>query len=283
MVGGSGVRNYLTDALDSVVHTVTPAGGIENSYAYKPYGGLLSKTGAAAGPSFTWRGAFGYRGTSRAFAEFYVRANTLASMGRWASRDALWPVAPPYCYASSSPVAVSDPFGLGPCSPISCSARTNDCIWNYCDACYRSGPPSPTCQASCDDMANKYYNRCKHTRPPSAGWHPSGKHGIVPPPLPKQGPPNPSPGGPPHPNRPQACPPRDRNYYLNLIDRCTTAGETATRFKNHFNVNACLTQCQQLLPSGCPDDPRCCTRACWLELAEKSNPFQYGPVIGPWK
>ena len=112
VIGGSGVRNYLTDALGSVVHTVTPAGAIENSYAYKPFGGPLAKGGATSDPVFTWNGCNGYRATARGFAEEYVESRHYATQAaRWISVDALWPGQPAYAYAESSPVAKTDPSG----------------------------------------------------------------------------------------------------------------------------------------------------------------------------
>ena len=112
VIGGSGVRNYLTDALDSVVHTVTPAGGIENSYAYKPYGGQLSKVGSAPDPAFTWNGGLGYRMSNRAFAGAYVRSRHEATeSGRWVTVDRVWPTLAAYPYCNNSPVELVDPLG----------------------------------------------------------------------------------------------------------------------------------------------------------------------------
>ncbi len=54
------MRNYGTDALGSVVETVLN-GVEENTYQYKPYGGLLAKTGVAADPSFLWNGVRGVK------------------------------------------------------------------------------------------------------------------------------------------------------------------------------------------------------------------------------
>jgi hypothetical protein len=47
---------YLPDANGSVTATVDDAGQVLNTYRYKPFGGLLAKTGNAPDPRFGWRG-----------------------------------------------------------------------------------------------------------------------------------------------------------------------------------------------------------------------------------
>jgi hypothetical protein len=58
--------DYVTDALGSVVATVDQNAQVINRYTYKPYGGLLSKTGTGPDPKFRWVGSWGYRQTSTA-------------------------------------------------------------------------------------------------------------------------------------------------------------------------------------------------------------------------
>jgi RHS repeat-associated protein len=84
-----GVRtDYLTDALGSVTATVDQTGNVVNQYTYKPYGGLLAKTGAGADPSYQWVGSLGYRQADRKYSEVYVRARHYdTTKGRWANKD----------------------------------------------------------------------------------------------------------------------------------------------------------------------------------------------------
>ena len=127
------MRNYGTDALGSVVHTYSN-GVPENTYAYKPYGATLAKTGTAIDPSFLWNGGSGYRATTLAKAEYYVRNRHFSAKGAiWTSVDLYWPQQLPYEYVGSSPVDQADPSGLSTCNitsftsdattkPASCSA-----------------------------------------------------------------------------------------------------------------------------------------------------------------
>ena len=53
----NGVRtDYLMDALGSVTGTVNSSAQVINTYRYKPFGDLLSKTGTGADPAFGWVG-----------------------------------------------------------------------------------------------------------------------------------------------------------------------------------------------------------------------------------
>lgn len=77
----SGVRrDYITDGLGSVVGTIKESGEVENTYRYKPYGGLLAKTGSAADPKFLWRGSRKWRDTGRSYAESYFPKFTYSSL-----------------------------------------------------------------------------------------------------------------------------------------------------------------------------------------------------------
>ncbi len=105
------MRNYGTDALGSVV-TTSLNGVAENTYRYKPYGGLLAKTGTAADPSFLWNGGSGYRATTLPSASHYVRRRHYSgTAAQWASTDALWPGQPPFAYGSGGPVLKTDRSG----------------------------------------------------------------------------------------------------------------------------------------------------------------------------
>jgi hypothetical protein len=84
-VGGARI-DYLTDALGSVVATVDQSAQVVNTYRYKPYGGQLSKTGAAADPAFRWVGQQGYRQTGKKYSDVYIHSKHYDERaGRWAT------------------------------------------------------------------------------------------------------------------------------------------------------------------------------------------------------
>ena len=122
------MRNYETDALGSVV-TKYSNGTLENTYAYKPYGATLAKTGTASDPSFLWNGGSGYRAVTLFVVSYYVRARHFSSISAaWTSLDELWPDELAYGYASGEPVTLNDPTGLagatgsGPSTGCCCKA-----------------------------------------------------------------------------------------------------------------------------------------------------------------
>jgi RHS repeat-associated protein len=120
--GPNGKVDYLTDALGSVTTTVNGTGAVLNKYRYKPSGALLSKTGTAPDPKFTWVGSQGYRQTGLLLSDAYIRARHFSSLvGSWSSCDPLWPKTKAYTYVSGRPVLVTDPSGLagGGCSCLS--------------------------------------------------------------------------------------------------------------------------------------------------------------------
>src|SRR5436190_24190769 len=85
--GGSQV-DYLTDALGNVTATLDQTGNVINRYTYKPYGGLLAKTGVGADPSSTWVGSKGYWQTAKKYSDIYVRARHYdTNTGQWTSKD----------------------------------------------------------------------------------------------------------------------------------------------------------------------------------------------------
>lgn len=105
------MRNYGTDALGSVVETIVNV-AVENTYQYKPYGGLLAKTGTAPDPSFLWNGGSGYRATRLPNSDSYVRRHHFSSISaQWTTTDLSWPIEPPFAYAGSSPTTRTDPWG----------------------------------------------------------------------------------------------------------------------------------------------------------------------------
>lgn len=109
------MRNYGTDALGSVVETVLN-GVEENTYQYKPYGGLLAKTGVATDPSFLWNGGSGYRATNLTNSDFYIRHRHYSSTkSSWSSVDLLWPIERAYSYVWNGCITHTDPSGHADC------------------------------------------------------------------------------------------------------------------------------------------------------------------------
>src|SRR5689334_19093043 len=105
------ILSYGTDALGSVVTTYN-GGAVQNAYRYKPYGGLLAKTGTGLDPAFQWVGGQGYRSCARQAIDYYVRARHYSvPAGRWATPDPLGLTMPQYSYANCSPPTESDPSG----------------------------------------------------------------------------------------------------------------------------------------------------------------------------
>ncbi|MCH8273818.1 MAG: hypothetical protein IH851_03425 [Armatimonadetes bacterium] len=112
--GGSRV-DYLTDALGNVTATVDQNAAVVKTYRYKPYGGLLAKTGVGPDPKFRWVGAHGYRQTGKEFSDAYVRARHYSSrVATWTTPDTLSsePWHAPYRYVKQNPTSYVDPSGL---------------------------------------------------------------------------------------------------------------------------------------------------------------------------
>jgi len=159
--GPGGRRFYGKDALGSVVATENKNGTLENTYRYKPYGGLLSKTGSAPDPRFMWTGSTGSRTTGASYAEQYNRARHYGSrQAGWTSVDPLWPHSHSYVYCGGSPVCFTDSSGL--------SITYGECACERCRGTIpRPVPPpfpiGPVVTDICDDIkkcaADK---RCKN-------------------------------------------------------------------------------------------------------------------------
>ncbi|MCH8274749.1 MAG: hypothetical protein IH851_08160 [Armatimonadetes bacterium] len=115
---GGTQTDYLTDALGSVTATVNQSAAVVNTYRYKPYGGLLAKTGVGADPKFRWVGARGYRQTGKQFSDVYVRARHYSTgSAQWTTADPLKvPLGPAnaYAYVFANPVSLADPSGHWP-------------------------------------------------------------------------------------------------------------------------------------------------------------------------
>ncbi|AIE87277.1 hypothetical protein [Fimbriimonas ginsengisoli] len=93
-------RNYLRDALGSVVAMADTANTKSFTGRYKPYGGVLVTTGTE--PSFTWVGVLGYlRAAGSAHNEFSVRARFYGHReGIWCNLDPI--IVPEVCAANAS-------------------------------------------------------------------------------------------------------------------------------------------------------------------------------------
>jgi hypothetical protein len=98
---------------DLSLHTGTvKASTILKTYAYKPYGGILQQSGVGPDPKFLWNACVGYRITSRAYSDLYVRRRHLSSiLALWTTLDDYWPSVRAYSYSSSNPVSISDASG----------------------------------------------------------------------------------------------------------------------------------------------------------------------------
>jgi len=122
------MRNYTTDALGSVVATASN-GVAENTYQYKPYGGVLAKTGLVTDPLFMWNGRNGCR-AEQGGVNYYIRNRQVSTEStRWFTVDRYWPNELAYTYARCSPVYLIDLSGYGITSPLAIvTADLNPCI-----------------------------------------------------------------------------------------------------------------------------------------------------------
>jgi hypothetical protein len=134
---GAAFRNYVRDALGSVVAMTDSANAKLFTARYKPYGDTLASTGTA--PSFTWVGVYGYlKAAGSVHNEFSVRARFYGSReGRWTAVDPLWPYERAYGYVAGRAVTYSGPSGTdvvffpagaGGSGPRSCCASVADTL-----------------------------------------------------------------------------------------------------------------------------------------------------------
>ena len=107
------VSHFVSDPLGSVVMVRDTSWNTVYEAEYDPYGKVQSETGT--NPSeFGYVGTLGYVKDS-AFS-LYVRARyLLTNLGRWLTKDPLWPSEPGFVYAGSAPTIWSDPYGVSPC------------------------------------------------------------------------------------------------------------------------------------------------------------------------
>jgi RHS repeat-associated protein len=106
---GGVVHHFIPDPLGSVVMVRDSSGNTVYTAEYAPYGDVQSETGT--NPSeFGYVGALGYVMDSAS--SLYVRARyLLTNLGRWLTKDPLWPREPGYVYAGAMPNLQSDPSG----------------------------------------------------------------------------------------------------------------------------------------------------------------------------
>ena len=107
-------RDYHFDEMGNTLFLTDSTGAVIGSYAYSPYGQILSSTGGLDN-SFTWQGQFGV--TDEGNGLYYMRARYYdTATGRFISRDPVKSIDPrrinPYQYASGNPARLIDPRGL---------------------------------------------------------------------------------------------------------------------------------------------------------------------------
>lgn len=151
---GGVLTNYLSDGLGSVVATVNSAATVVNTYAYKPSGARLAKTGAGADPRFQHVGSHGIVTSTRIHAEEYMRRRHYSNLtGAYTTRD---PSAHgtefgvPYIYVRQNPTTLIDPSGLQPeGARRRCDVPVKDPFLEFVD---------------------DYFDRCKGCEEDPCGW-----------------------------------------------------------------------------------------------------------------
>ena len=119
---GGVISYYAPDNLGSTVALLDATGTVTDTFTYWPYGEIQSHVGSSVTP-FTFCGTLGYY-TDVLGSQIYVRARYLwQALTRWLTQDPLWPRDYAYVYASSNPVAYSDPSGLATCEQV-----RDDCL-----------------------------------------------------------------------------------------------------------------------------------------------------------
>ncbi len=108
------VHNFVSDPLGSVVMVRDTSGNTVYEAEYDPYGNVQSETGTNPS-SLGYVGTLGYIKDSAT--SMYVRARYLLNnLGRWLTKDLLWPSEPGFVYANSAPSVWVDPTGHIPIS-----------------------------------------------------------------------------------------------------------------------------------------------------------------------
>ncbi|MFH1743200.1 MAG: RHS repeat-associated core domain-containing protein, partial [bacterium] len=114
---GNAVYFYHFDRTGSTLALTDAGGSITDAYAYSPYGKLLTHQGESPQP-FTFVGAYGIRQEGASGRIYQMRARYYdARLGRFLSREPLWPVIGdlrqinPYQYALNDPIQMLDMTG----------------------------------------------------------------------------------------------------------------------------------------------------------------------------
>jgi RHS repeat-associated protein len=109
------VHHFVPDPLGSVVMVRDAAGNTVYEAEYSPYGQVQSETGTNPS-SLGYVGTLGY--ITDSVSSLYVRARyLLPGLGRWLTKDPLWPNEAGYGYAGCVPNRNIDPSGLQPQAP----------------------------------------------------------------------------------------------------------------------------------------------------------------------
>ncbi len=96
---GGTERNYRPDTLGSTI-ALTDRTTATDTWEYWPYGEVRTHSGSSQ-TAFTYVGTLGYCKFSSGSQMTYVRARMyMASRGRWATVDPLWPKEPAYEYVA---------------------------------------------------------------------------------------------------------------------------------------------------------------------------------------
>jgi RHS repeat-associated protein len=107
---GGVVSHFVPDPLGSVVMVRDTSGNTVYEAEYDPYGNVQSETGTNPS-SLGYVGTLGYVKDSAT--SMYVRARYLLSnLGRWLTKDPLWPDEAGFVYSDAIPTVLSDPTGL---------------------------------------------------------------------------------------------------------------------------------------------------------------------------
>lgn len=135
---GGVVHHFVPDPQGNVVMVQDVAGNTVYPAEYDPYGNVQSETGT--NPSdLGYVGTLGYITDSPS--DLYVRARYLKpGLGRWLTKDPLWPEESGFVYAGSAPNMWVDPNGMVRQKPIK-----GDRTYSVCAVCichYKSGPIS---------------------------------------------------------------------------------------------------------------------------------------------
>ena len=163
---GGVVSHFVPDPLGSVVMVRDTSGNTVYEAEYDPYGNVQSETGTNPS-SLGFVGTLGYIKDSAS--NMYVRARYLLNnLGRWLTKDPLWPSEPGYVYAGAAPAMGADPSGAKPISSVcppppmpsakpSCTPAWNQFVYAYCN-CNRGDSWS---RQMCNYYAMGYYADCR--------------------------------------------------------------------------------------------------------------------------